>query len=214
MVDLTVGEQEEEGLGEEVEPSEAHDRVEGEMLVADKNPSEGIEVEFAVVEAGSEGREEGRGNDEEGEVLKVGVEVQAVAGNVVSVVVPFPPSDADAGQDVAGEDLDEPVQAARGHHVVVPGVVADPAALDPGEADEGGGEEVDGGAVREEDAGDGEGEEGEDEGEEGERGVALAVEEAGAGELGEEAAVVGGGGGDGVVAEAEAGGEAREEGGG
>ena len=147
-------------------------------------------------------------------MLKIWVEVEAVARNVVRVVVPLPPGNADSGENVAGKDLRGAVEAAVEHDVVVAGVMANPAALNPEEADHGAGEQVNERAVGEDDAADAEREEGEDEGEQDEGGVALAFEEVEFGELGVELPVVGGGGGDGVVGEEGASGECGEEGGG
>ncbi|KAG6394929.1 hypothetical protein SASPL_145520 [Salvia splendens] len=56
---------------------------------------------------------------------------QAVAGNVVRVVVALPPRDADSGEAVAGEDLDKSIGVPCKHDLVMAGVVAEPAALDP-----------------------------------------------------------------------------------
>lgn len=95
-------------------------------------------------------------------MLKIRVKVETVTGNVVSVVVPLPPSDANSGEDIAGENLNETVEAGSEHDVVVTRVVANPTALDPSEANDSGGEQVSPRAVGEEDEGDAEREEEED----------------------------------------------------
>jgi len=214
VLHLSLGEQKEKRLSKKVNPREAHDRVVSPVLVTDQKPSEGIENKLSIVESGSEGVEEPRGDDEEWQVLKIGVEVEAVARNVVRIVVPLPPGNADSGENVAGKDLRDAVEAAVEHDVVVARVMANPAALNPEDSDQGGGEQVHARAVGEDDAADAEREEGEDDGEQDEGGVALAFEELEIGELGEELAVVRGGGGDGVVGEEGASGECGEEGGG
>lgn len=184
------------------------------MLVTNQKPSKGIEIQLSVVESGSEGIEKPRGDDEEGQMLEIGVIVEAVACNVVGVVVPLPPADADSGENVAGENLNCAVEAAAEHHVVMAGVVAYPAALNPEKAYQCSGKHVHESAVGEEDAADRERKKGENKGEEDGGCVALAVEEVERGEVGEELAVVGGGGGDGVVGKTVGGGEGGEEEGG
>ena len=197
-----LGEDEEGGLGEKIYPGDAHDGVEGPVLVADEEFGCGVEGEGAAVEVGPDVAEELWGDGEERHVLEVRVVVEAVAGDVVRVVVAFPPGDAEAGEAVAGEDLEDAVEERVACDAVVARVVAHIAGLDPDEADEAAGEEVRGGGG----AGEDEVERGaEERGHDGELdlgGGADAVEEARGGELREEAAEVGGGRGDGVVGEA------------
>lgn len=64
-------------------------------------------------------------------MLKIRIEVEAVAGNVMSVVVPFPPPNADSGETVPAQHLDEAVQTPVQHHLVVARVVPNPPALNP-----------------------------------------------------------------------------------
>ena len=104
------------------------------MLITNQKPREGLEIHLSFIESGSEGVEKARGDDEEGQMLEIGVEVEAVACNVVGVVVPLPPADADSGEDIAGENLDCSVEAGVEHDIVMAGVVAYPAALNPEEA--------------------------------------------------------------------------------
>lgn len=72
-----------------------------------------------------------RGYHEEGHVLQIGIEIEAVAGDVVGIVVPLPPSDADPGQTVPGQDLGYSVEPFRGHDLVVARIVAQPSTLNP-----------------------------------------------------------------------------------
>ena len=197
-----LGENEERGLRKKIYPGDAHYRVEGPVLVADEEFGGGVEREGPLVEVGPYVAEELGGDGEERHVLEVRVMVEAVAGDVVRVVVALPPGDAEAGEAVAGEHLDDAVEERVARDAVVARVVAHPAGLDPDEADEPPREEVRGGGG----AGEDEVERGvEEDGHEGELdlgGGADALEEARGGELREEAAVVGGRGGDGVVGEA------------
>ena len=172
------------------------------MLVADEELGNGIEGQGALVADRPNVVEELGGDGEERQVLEVRVVVEGVAGDVVGVVVVLPPGDAEAGEAVAGDDLYEAVEGRVGGELVVAGVVANPARLDPDEADEAAGEEVGGGGGACEDAVEGDGEE-EGHCEELDFGHGPdALEEARGGELHEEVAEVGGGRGDGVVGEA------------
>lgn len=64
-------------------------------------------------------------------MLEIRVEVEAVAGEVVSVVVPLPPRNADSGEAVSGQDLRKAVESTARHDLVMTGIMANPAALDP-----------------------------------------------------------------------------------
>lgn len=207
---LVLRQQQCEGLGEQVDAGEAHDGVERPVLVANEEPGDGVEVHLPVVVARGEGGEELGGHHEEGHVLEIRIEVEAVAGNVVGVVVALPPGDADAGEAVAGEDLREPVLRRPGHDPVVARVVPHPPALNPEEAHHRAAEEVHPRALRRQHAQHAGAEQRRDEAHGGERNVALPVEQAHAGELAGEAAVVPGHLGHGVALEAAAGVEAAE----
>lgn len=195
-------EQEHDGLGKEVDAGKAHDRVKGPVLVADEEPGHRVEVHPPLVEAGCQGAEEARGDDEEGHVLEVGVVVEAVAGNVVRIVVPLPPANADARQAVPSEDLGKAVEGGIGHDLVVARVVAEPAGLDPDEAHQAAAGQVDPGAPRGNDAVDTEGQQDKHRGEGDEDTVPLLLEEPHPGKLRGKPAVVLGDLGDPVVAEA------------
>ncbi|KAI3411220.1 Cytochrome b5 heme-binding domain-containing protein [Psidium guajava] len=188
--DMSLGEQEQEGLDEEIDAPEAHDRVECPMLVAHQQPRQEVELEFPTVEDGGEGIEEPGGDGEHRDVLEVGVVVEAVAGDVVGVVGPLPPRDADPGDAVAREDLGQPVVAVGGHHLVVPRVVPNVRALDPEQPEQDGAEEVDRGALAGHHAVHAEGQHRRDGHEGPHRDVSLPLEEPQAGELSVELPVV------------------------
>ena len=116
------------------------------MLVADEDARGGVEAHGPAVEGGGEGGEEARRDGEERQVLHVRVVVEAVAGDVVRVVVALPPPDADARHAVAGHQLHGAVEAAAPHDDVVARVVAEEARLHPEEAQHDGGRHVRGGA--------------------------------------------------------------------
>lgn len=103
------------------------------MLVTDEEPSDGIEVHLPLIEVRSKRGEKLGGDGEEGHVLNVWIEFKAVAGNMVGIVVPFPPPDTYPGEAVPSEDLQKAVQPGMVHNLVVPRVVPDPPGLDPQE---------------------------------------------------------------------------------
>jgi hypothetical protein len=197
-----LGQDEDSGLRQKIYPGDAHYRVEGPVLVADEEFRGGVEGQGPLVEAGPYVAEQLGGDSEERHVLEVRVMIQAVAGDVVRVVVAFPPRDAEASEAVSGEDLHDAVQERMARDAVVARVVAHPAGLDPDEADEPPSEHVRRGAGAGEDEVERRVEEDGHQGELYPGGGADALEEARGGELRQEAAVVGGRGGDGVVGEA------------
>lgn len=135
-------------MDKKVDPPEAHDRVISKVLVAYEEPRERVERELPIVETRRHGAEELGGEGEDGDVLHVGVVIEAVAREVVSVVGPLPPGDGDPGDAVAGEELSELVVRLVLHDDVMPRVVADVSALHPEETEQRGGDLVgdDGGA--------------------------------------------------------------------
>ena len=66
------------GLRKEIDPSDGHDRIEGEVLVANQEPRDRIEAHFAVVEVGVHGGEELGGDGKERDVLEIGVVLQEI----------------------------------------------------------------------------------------------------------------------------------------
>jgi hypothetical protein len=188
---LPARQQEDGRLNKEVYPGEAHDRVECPVLVADQELGRGVEHQGALVEVGPEAEQLG-GDGEERHVLEVRVVVEAVAGNVVGVVVALPPRDAEAGEAVAGEHLEEAVERGVPRDPVVPRVVPHPPGLDPDEPDEPAGEEVRPRARAGEDAVERGAEEEQHPGDLHLRGGPHPLEQPRGGELREEAAEVGG----------------------
>lgn len=80
-------------MDEEIDSSEAHDWVIRKVLVADEESSDGIESEFPIVESRGYGVEEFGGDGENRDVLHIWIVVEAVTGEVMSIVRPFPPRD-------------------------------------------------------------------------------------------------------------------------
>ncbi|GFP94616.1 delta(8)-fatty-acid desaturase [Phtheirospermum japonicum] len=210
VLDFPFRAQEEDRLEVEVEARDHHHGIERQVLVADEESRHGVERELALVELGGHGLEEFRRDGEDGEVLEVGVVVEAVARHVVGVVGPLPPGHADAGEAVAGEDLGQLVVPGGDHDVVVARVVAQVGDLHPGQAQDGAGQHVGPEGIGAEDAVDARGEH-EGDGAEGvDDAVALVVEEAQLDETGDEGPVVTGDVGDLEVLEVEAGEEGVE----
>lgn len=112
------------------------------MLVTNEELGYGIKRQGALVADRPKVVEELGGDSKERQVLEVRVMVEAVAGDVVCVVVELPPGDAKAGEAVPRDDLQEAVERGVGGELVVARVMANPARLDPDEADEAPGEQV------------------------------------------------------------------------
>lgn len=61
------------------------------MLVADQEFCNRVKLHGPLIEVGPDRREEAGGDSKEGHVLQIGVMVEAVACNVVCIVVALPP---------------------------------------------------------------------------------------------------------------------------
>jgi len=151
-------------LDEEIDSSEAHDWVIREVLVADEEPSDGIESELPIVESRGDGVEELGGDGENRDVLQIWIVVEAVASEVMSIVRPFPPRYRDSGEAVAGDKLSDSVVRFVRHDDVVARVVTYVSALDPEETEESGGDLVSEGGGAGQNAVENAGEHGGDEG--------------------------------------------------
>lgn len=180
------------------------------MLVTNKKPSEGIEIHPPFVETRREGIEEFRRYHEDRHVLKIWVEVEAVASDVVRIVVPLPPPNADSGKAVSGQDLHKPVESTARHDLVMTGVVANPPTLDPQKPHQPAGKQMNPNAFGKQNAINADSEQHCDQTEGEESDVPFLVEEAHFGELVDELSVVLGDLGDGVVSEIVAGEELVE----
>ena len=75
--------------------------------------------------------EEPRGHGEDRHVLQIRVMIKAVAGNVVSIVSPLPPSNAYPSQAVPREDLCNLVETIACHNHIVARIMAHISTLHP-----------------------------------------------------------------------------------
>lgn len=118
--------------------------------------------------------------------------VKTVAGDMVGIVSPFPPRNADSGQTISGEKLSEFIVTATRHYLVVAGIVTDVSALDPEETQQAAGTQMSQNAVASQNAVKHDGEH-ESDGCEGDGGdAAFLVEQTNFGKLGDQSPVVSG----------------------
>ena len=57
-------------------------------------------------------------------MLEVGIVIEGITRDVVRVVCPFPPRDADSGDALPDEDSGKLIPPAGRHHLVMTGIVA------------------------------------------------------------------------------------------
>lgn len=129
--DFSSGEQEKQSLHEEIHSGHTHHRVECEMLVTNEESSQGIEIQLPTIEMGCQRAEESSRNSKNRDVLKIRVMVQAITRDMVGIVSPFPPSDADSSQAITREKLSQFVEPTARHYIRMPRIMPHISALDP-----------------------------------------------------------------------------------
>ena len=111
------------GQAVEVEAAERQDRIVQPVLLRNGPPRHRVKGHDAVVVRGMQGVEKACGNGEEGDVLDIRVMFGRIGHDVMYIVVPLPPADGQAANEVGDENAKNGVGLEVVRYAHVAGVV-------------------------------------------------------------------------------------------
>lgn len=129
--DIPPREQQQKRLNKQIDPPNTHNRVKCKVLVANQEPRQRIKIQFPSIKTRRNRIEEVGRDRKDRNVLKIRIMVKAIAGNVVSIVSPFPPRNADPSDAIPSQELRQFVVSTAGHDLVMPGIMTNVSTLNP-----------------------------------------------------------------------------------
>uniref|UniRef100_A0A0A0K7I9 Uncharacterized protein n=1 Tax=Cucumis sativus TaxID=3659 RepID=A0A0A0K7I9_CUCSA len=101
------------------------------MLVANKESSQGIKLQLPTIEMRCQSPEETSRNSKNRDVLKIWIVVKAIAGDVMSIMSPFPPGYTNPRQTISRQNLSQFVKSTTRHYIRMSRIMTHISTLDP-----------------------------------------------------------------------------------